>query len=82
MSELTKTTDYERLIGKKVKITNKIGPEVIGVVKTVVDSNDGLARVDIVQNCYKQIKVGNLNRVPGPAMASVYLRNIISVDVL
>ncbi|HEY1055999.1 MAG TPA: hypothetical protein VGE24_12715 [Emticicia sp.] len=80
--ELKSVASYQRLIGSKIKLEVKIGHPVVGKVLEVVDSDKGLARIQIEQNHYRTIRLGNLNRVPGPAVASVYLKNIIRIEVL
>ncbi|MBA4852037.1 hypothetical protein [Emticicia sp. BO119] len=78
----TITESFRKYIGKKVKASCKTGAPVVGKVLDVIDSDKGLARIDIEQTHYRKIRVGNITREPKLAIASVYLKNIITVELL
>lgn len=83
MSRIELSTDsYRKYIGKKVKVTCKKGVPIIGKVIDVIDSEEGLARIDIEQSHFRKIRVCNITREPKLAIASVYLKNVLTIELL
>jgi ribosome maturation factor RimP len=83
-NQLNRPEDFNRFIGKKVKLVQRNRVEVIGKVTIVsIDKTEKVPHsLAIEQNFFRSTKVGKIKPTGDKSIATVYLKNISRIEVL